>query len=179
MSFPELKTQRTKLIRITEEYIDDLYLIFSNDKVTEFMDIYPMKSLEETKVEWIDWSREIYESGYGIRWGILFDGHIIGTCGFHNIRKTEGRVITDIGYDLGVKYWGKGFISEVVPVAIDYGFNVMGIQEIHACIYPDNTKSIRSITRLRFKYSGIKALEEKCKDRFTEEEVYICTKSNE
>ncbi len=173
MSFPEIKTQRTRLIRLSEDYLGDLYAIYSNDLVTEYMDIYSMKSLEETKDEWVDWSNEIYASGYGIRWGILFENHIIGTCGFHRIRKIEGIVVSDIGYDLGADYWGQGFISEVVPVVLSYGYDILGIEEVRACIYPENIKSIKSITRLGFKYIGNQILKEKCKDRFTEEEVYV------
>lgn len=179
MSFPKLCSNRTQLVKISKAYIHDLYEIFSEDQVTEFMDIESMKSLEEAQKEWVDWSHDIYKRGYGIRWGILYEGHIIGTCGFHNTRQINGATVADIGYDLGVPYWGYGFISEVIPVVVNYGFDVMRLDEIHACIYPENIRSIRSITKLGFEYVGIKRLEALSKGRFSEEAVYRLVRSTE
>lgn len=173
MNFPLLKTKRTKLVQLTEEYLTDLYQIFSDERVTEYMDINPMKSIEETKKEWIDWSNDVYNSGYGIRWGILYGEQLVGTCGLHNIREVDDLIIADIGYDLAVNYWGQGIVSEVVPTVIQYAFEKLDIQEIHACIYPENIKSVKSIQRLGFKYRGVNELEEICKDRFTREDIYV------
>lgn len=97
--------------------------------------------LLETKKEWIQWANEIFESKTGIRWGLLFNNRIIGTCGFHNIEFENKANIAEIGYDLMVNYWGQGIISEVISLIIDYAFSVLKFDEIHALIIPENLRS--------------------------------------
>lgn len=153
--FPQLKTKRTSLVELTENYIDDLYEIFSDNQVTQYMDIDPMTSIDETREVWIQWAKEVYEDNTGIRWGIFFDNRIVGTCGFHNI-KTENNIKSgEIGYDLMVKYWGKGLVSEVIPIIIKFAFEVLKLNEIHACIIPENIKSKNVISKFGFKYKKV------------------------
>jgi len=77
-------------------------------------------------------------------------GEYIGWCGLRYFPES-GR--TDIGYRLMKKYWGKGYATEASVVCLDYGFNVLGLQEIIATAMKPNAASIHIFHKLGLKYS--------------------------
>lgn len=176
VKFPILKTKRVDLVQLTDSYIRELFEIFSDTRVTEYMDIYPMKSLEETELEWVQWPEKIFDEKKGIRWGILYEERIIGTCGFQNISYIEDKKIAEIGYDLKVDSWGSGIISEIIPVVLEYAFSELLLDEIHALIFPGNIRSKKMIINQGFTYYDTVKLQTPCKNKYYEEEMYIYRK---
>ena len=49
MNTPRLETERLILRKFTEDDMDDLYLLLSDEEVNTFLPWYPVKNLEETK----------------------------------------------------------------------------------------------------------------------------------
>ncbi|MEX1029097.1 MAG: GNAT family protein [Paenibacillaceae bacterium] len=89
----------------------------------------------------------------GCRWG-LFDkrnNNLIGTCGFHYLRRTNDNLIVEVGFDLSKPYWGKGLMREVMIEVIRFGFTKMGIFIIDATVEPENERSIKLLSKLGFK----------------------------
>ena len=54
------------------------------------------------------------------------DGVIVGACGF----VTGGKETPELGYWLGVDYWGKGYATEALHAVIDYAFTDLGREEL-------------------------------------------------
>ena len=50
--------------------------------------------------------------------GIELGGEIIGGAGLLNVKNG----IAEIGYWLGKRYWGKGYMTEASKLIVDYGF---------------------------------------------------------
>src|ERR1700746_3132047 len=50
-------------------------------------------------------------------WVITLDDALIGMCGLDPSREDR-----ELGYWLGVAYWGRGFATEAARAVIDYGF---------------------------------------------------------
>ena len=48
------------------------------------------------------------------------------------------------------EYHGKGIVSEVVGLLIDYGFNQMNLHSVEAIIVPGNTASARVLEKNGF-----------------------------
>lgn len=173
MSFPIFRLEKIDLIELTNKHLENLLEVYSDDRVTEFMDIHSMKTLEEVNKEWVLWAENQFTGNTGIRWGILHKEKIIGTCGFHNIHKEERKKMAEIGYDLKYEYWGEGLFSEILPIIMKYAFSELHIDEIHALIYPENIRSKKMIVKQGFCFQKIIQLDEPCKNRFSEEELYI------
>jgi ribosomal-protein-alanine N-acetyltransferase len=148
VEFPSLETERMNLRILTLQDTEEVFKHFSDEDVTRFMDIEPCKDIKEAE-EIIRFHIE----DSGCRWG-LFDknnNNLIGTCGFHYLRRTNEDFIAEVGFDLSKFYWGKGLMSEAMKVVIDFGFKKMGLNIIDATVDPENQRSINLMRKLGFK----------------------------
>lgn len=59
---------------------------------------------------------------------------------------------SEIGYWLGVPYWGQGLIPEAVRKIMQYGFEVLRLERIWCVCFEGNTKSKRVQEKCGFKY---------------------------
>lgn len=82
-------------------------------------------------------------------------GHPVGSIGLMRgkasnigIPDTEG----EIGYWLGVPYWGQGLIPEAVREMMRYGFEDLGLGKIWCGYFDGNTKSRRVQEKCGFHY---------------------------
>ena len=76
--------------------------------------------------------------------GIMF------TDGVHSADIQEGDA--EIGYWIGVPYWGKGLIPEAVKLLLKRCFEELNIKRVWAGHYDGNTKSRRVMEKCGFKY---------------------------
>lgn len=154
LNFPEIETDRLILKEIEVKNATSIFNIFSNEEIMKYYGRFPMKSIEEAE-NLITMFDENFKNNNGIRWGILLkeENKIIGTCGYHNWNKRHSRA--EIGYELSMDSWGKGYIKEVLKVIIDYGYEVMNLNRIEAVVYPENKASIKSLINQGFKKEGL------------------------
>ena len=59
----------------------------------------------------------------------------------------------EIGYGIGTKYWGKGYMTEVVKEMINYFFTKTSFKTIYASFFPNNIKSKRVMEKCKMTYS--------------------------
>lgn len=148
MDYPSLETERLYLRLLTVEDADAVYLHFSDEEITRFMDIEPCKDRKEAE-EIIMYHIE----DSGCRWGLFekTSNQLVGTCGYHYLRAKDGKLLGEIGFDLSRKYWGKGFMQEVLNTVIPFGFNEMKLTTIDATVDPKNERSMKLMEKLGFK----------------------------
>jgi len=118
--FPILTTERLDLVEIQQRHLIDIYLLFSDKKVTEYYNLLPLKHEQEGQ-KLLYWFRNRFKDGLGIRWGIALKGesNIIGTVGFNNYTQKHR---ANIGYDLKSSYWNRGYMTEALQAVIAFGF---------------------------------------------------------
>lgn len=71
---------------------------------------------------------------------------------------TQGEHEAEIGYWIGVPYWGKGLIPEAVKELIRYAFEDLEIETLWCGYYEGNIKSKRTQEKCGFQYHHIEAL---------------------
>jgi len=153
MFFRELETSRLYLKNISVNDRDFIFKQFSNDDVNKYLfDSEPLVNMCEA-----DEIIEFYiqpEPRVQHRWILerKEDGKKIGTCGFHCWDKVTG--CCDVGYDLFPVFEGKGYMSEAMQAIIAFAKTDMKVVCINACIYIDNTKSIKLAEKLGFIFKG-------------------------
>jgi len=76
-------------------------------------------------------------------------GAFVGRAGTHRPERHDWPG-TEIGWTLHPDHVGKGFATEAGARAVEYAFNVMGLDEVFSCILPDNTRSAAVAKRLGF-----------------------------
>jgi RimJ/RimL family protein N-acetyltransferase len=77
-------------------------------------------------------------------------GVIIGACGIAN---QDG--LPDVGYWLGVKYWGQGYATEAVRALIDFAFTELDHENLQAGARVTNPASRRILEKCGFQWTGV------------------------
>jgi RimJ/RimL family protein N-acetyltransferase len=79
------------------------------------------------------------------------DGAVLGCCG---IAKLAGEQ-PEIGYWLGVPFWGKGFATEAARAVIDHGFSELGYDVLLGGARVSNPASRRVLEKCGFQWTGV------------------------
>ncbi len=79
--------------------------------------------------------------------------NIIGMISLHMNPKTIK--VAEVGYWLGKKYWGKGYMKEALDIVLDYGFNKLKLEKIYAGVFKINKKSQKRLEHAGFKQEGL------------------------
>jgi RimJ/RimL family protein N-acetyltransferase len=80
----------------------------------------------------------------------LRDETVIGACGIVVQEKTP-----ELGYWLGVPYWGKGYATEALHAAIDYAFTDLAHEALQAGARVTNPASRRVLEKCGFQWTGV------------------------
>jgi RimJ/RimL family protein N-acetyltransferase len=84
---------------------------------------------------------------------IVLDGAPIGACGVHP--QEDG---SEIGYWIGVPYWGQGYATEAARAAIDYAFGVLQCEALQAGARVSNPASRRVLEKCGFQWTGVRLI---------------------
>jgi RimJ/RimL family protein N-acetyltransferase len=60
----------------------------------------------------------------------------------------------EVGWRLSREHWGHGYATEAARVAMAYGFDVVGLDEIVSFTVPANRRSVAVMERLGMRYAG-------------------------
>jgi RimJ/RimL family protein N-acetyltransferase len=75
---------------------------------------------------------------------------VIGACGLIMQDKTP-----ELGYWLGVNYWGKGYATEALHAVIDYAFTDLAHEALQAGSRVTNPGSRRVLEKCGFQWTGV------------------------
>lgn len=116
--------------------------------------------------EFVHTARDSYRNtGFGYLPIYLINSQtVIGLCGF-NRHIVAGETLTHINYRLAPQFLKKGYASEVVNGQINYAKKAFGLNKLSALVVPQNTPSIKVLTRCEFTF--IKEIE------FKERPVFV------
>jgi RimJ/RimL family protein N-acetyltransferase len=82
----------------------------------------------------------------------LHDETIIGACG---LMMQDREQAPELGYWLGVKYWGQGYATEALHAVIDYAFTDLGYPALTAAARVTNPLSRRVLEKCGFQWTGV------------------------
>lgn len=111
---------------------------------------YPAGAAEE----WISNSQESFEEGetYSFALVLKAEQRFIGAIGIHpNIDHRRA----ELGYWLGKPYWNKGYVTEAARRVIQFGFEDLKLNRIHAHYFTHNTASARVMQKAGMTFEGI------------------------
>ena len=75
-------------------------------------------------------------------------------CGGTGFRLEPDRHHAELGYWLGVPFWGQGYATEAARAMIDYGFDHLGLHRIYASHFAQNLASGRVLRKIGMRYEG-------------------------
>jgi ribosomal-protein-alanine N-acetyltransferase len=79
------------------------------------------------------------------------DGRLCGGVGLHPDKDHKR---AELGYWIGVPYWGNGYATEAAQAAVRYGFETIGLNRIFASCYKHNPASGKVLQKIGMKYEG-------------------------
>jgi RimJ/RimL family protein N-acetyltransferase len=81
----------------------------------------------------------------------LRDGAIVGACGISTLDQDA----PEIGYWLGVPYWGRGYATEVARALVDHAFADLGYERLVSRARVSNPASRRVLEKCGFQWTGV------------------------
>ncbi|MCQ1528429.1 GNAT family N-acetyltransferase [Lutispora saccharofermentans] len=146
----QLETERLYLRHFKTGDIDEYSKIMGQDEVGQWLPRGRGYTKEEVEKSMAGMSKHWEEKGYGI-WAVIEkeSGKIIGHCGLNFVKQNDE---VEVLYALGKEYWGLGYATEAAGAALDFGFDVVGLDRIVAFAKTDNTASKKVIEKIGLKY---------------------------
>jgi len=150
IQFPELKTERTRLVWLSTKDRSFVHRLFADPKVQEFRGASAFSTLEEADLQLWEW-RKKFAAREGIRWGIYHKEiqQLIGTAGLKHIDYQHMRA--EISYELLPGWWNLGIMTEVLTKICSYAMNDIQLHTLQANIDPSHSASRRVLEKLDFR----------------------------
>lgn len=153
---PQLETKRVILRRFTAEDLDDVFTLYLDETVNEFLPWFPHESKEKSQKHLNNILLKEYERPVAYCYAIELKEttKVIGFVILHNINTEIG--YGDIGYALMKEYWGRGLVAECCMAVIEQLKND-GFAYITATHDVKNLKSGRVMQKIgmQYKYSYV------------------------
>lgn len=153
--FPILRSGELVLGKIEEQHLDDLFGIYSNDRVFEYCGIIPKHNKLTVKSMIGHYERD-YLKRSRIKWGIFTaedESRLLGiieACEFNQ----KVNMVT-IGYFLAEAQWGKGLASRAVALLTEFLFREAQVNRIQAEVMLDNETSKKVLRKNGYVKEGM------------------------
>ncbi|WP_310556584.1 GNAT family N-acetyltransferase [Flavobacterium sp.] len=149
LPFQNLESERLLLRQITNDDINEVFALRSNPETMKYIP-RPLVTTIDEALGHIQMIQEKIETNEGINWAVTLKGYnkLIGIVGHYRIKWEHFR--SEIGYMILPEYQGKGIVTEVINLLIDYGFNQMKMHSLEGIIDPKNLASARVLEKNGF-----------------------------
>jgi RimJ/RimL family protein N-acetyltransferase len=145
-----LVTPRLQLRRWRKEDLPLFAALNADPRVTEFLLNRLRREESDLLAERIE--AHFVQYGFGL-WAVEVFG-VAEFIGFTGLRipppafNTHFTPCVEVGWRLAYDYWGFGYATEAARLALDYGFQQVGLEEIVSFTVPANWRSRRVMERL-------------------------------
>jgi len=148
-----LRTERLLLRMLSPEDLDFIHRLRTDEENRRFIDRPIPKSKEESKAH-LDMVIEGVASGKWYNWTICLkqDEKPIGNIGVW--RFSEDRKTGELGYELTPDYHRRGYMSESVEAVLQFCFQELHLDFVHAVTHESNIASITLLEKFGFKRSN-------------------------
>ena len=150
---PVLTTGRLTLRPLAAGDEAALFAIFSDPEVVRYWSRSAWTDMAQAD-EMLAAALRDYADGSGLRYGIVVTatGELIGVANLFAFNRDNRRC--DLGYALGSRHWGQGYVSEALVPVLEHAFGALGMNRIEADIDPQNLASGRVLEKLGFRQEG-------------------------
>jgi RimJ/RimL family protein N-acetyltransferase len=143
-----LEGQRILLRRWRTEDLDPLARMSADPVVMQHLLPLPDRAASDALAH--EFEEHFVRQGFGY-WAVELPGvcPFIGFVGlFRMTYEAHFTPAVEVGWRLDPRYWGAGYATEAAKMALDDGFNRLGLTEIVAITVPANQRSRRVMERL-------------------------------
>lgn len=151
-SLPVLESERIRLRPLRMDDAAEVFTMFSDARVTRYWSFQAWTEPAQAEAwlaERIGWGPP---SVYGWAMADRASDAFIGTTALFSLSGPLHRA--ELGYSLMPARQGEGLATEAVRRALDFGFDVLGLERIEADVDPRNLPSLRTLENLGFRREG-------------------------
>lgn len=150
MSAPLLRTERTILIPLSIDDLDEAGALYGDDAVMEFVD-GGVRTRDQTKSALAAAERCWRSEGWGL-WAIrdATTGGLVGEAGLQHLFEVDGATV-DFGVTIARRFWGEGYATEAGHVILMDAWERYSGDLLHAVTHPDNVRSANVLHKLGFR----------------------------
>src|SRR6202142_4284209 len=98
-------------------------------------------------------TQEDFSSGSGLRLGIVLRESDT-LCGGVGLRIEPDHRRAELGYWIGVPYWGNGYATEAAQAVVKYGFETLHLHRIFPSHYTNNPPPARVLKKIGMRSEG-------------------------
>ncbi len=144
-----VKTERLVLRAYELTDAPELALLIGAREVAENLLRVPYPYTEHDARSFISSAQESGEARFAIVLPIA--ERLIGGIG---LRIDPGHPRAELGYWLGIPYWGRGYATEAGRAVLRYGFETLGLHRIYASAFRENSVSAKVLCKLGMQHEG-------------------------
>lgn len=151
-----VETARLKLLPLSARFNDDLYRLFHEPEVADWLFLTGPPTREQLEAR-----TRIHEEIWATRGYGMFcvlekaSGRFVARVGAMTTPET-GRI--EIAWSTARHSWGKGYASEAARAAVDFTFANSPLEALDCYLRPDNTASRRVAENVGFSYEDTRFL---------------------
>ena len=166
-ALPTLETPRLKLRPYTEADIAELLPLIGTREVAATTLRIAHPYTEQDARDFLTLAQEPGRIWLAIT--LRRDGRQMGGVG---LRVDDQHRHAELGYWLGVPYWGQGYATEAAREMLRYGFEELGLHRVFASHFKHNPASGRILVKLGMRYEGCQREHLRKWDEFVDSELY-------
>jgi len=144
---PTIRSARLVLRPYVDTDADDVQRLAGDPRVADTTLTIPHPYPDGVAEMWIATHEAAWLSGRGAVFAVtqVDDGRLLGTVGL-TIRPEQRSA--ELGYWIGLPFWGRGYCTEAARAIVDFGFTVLSIDRIHAHHFERNPASGRVMQKV-------------------------------
>lgn len=151
---PTLETRRLILRPMTADDADDLRQWLADERVYTYWGRKPSRAERNPELLFIDprpWVQR--KPSLDFKWGVVDRscGRVIGDLSVFDI---ENNRMGDVGYRFHPDFWGRGYATEALEVAVDFIFTRTEMDRLNARADVRNIASNRVLEKCGFVHEG-------------------------
>ncbi|MFI9627947.1 GNAT family N-acetyltransferase [Streptomyces sp. NPDC052042] len=148
MATPTLNTERLLLEPYSPADEATFVGLFQDTRVSRWIGDGPGTEAEDRALFQRIFSKVYAQELFDV-WAVRHEGRMIGHAEIKPSREVSGH---EIVYALAPDAWGRGFGTEIARALISYGYDALGLTEVHATVAAENTGSLVLLDRLGFRH---------------------------
>lgn len=145
---PTLRTERLLLEPYVPDDQEDFVALFQDRRVSRWMGDGPTGEAECRALFGRIFTKVYALDAFDV-WAVRHNGRFAGHA---EIKPTDVAEGYEIVYALTPALWGSGLGRELAGAIVAYGFDVMGLTEVHATVAAPNSASLAVLDRIGFEH---------------------------
>lgn len=154
MKYPIIRTERLTLREFKMSDVPALIELAGEFAIADTTLSIPHPYHERDAVRWISQHRNWYKTLQAIPFAITSNDKksLLGAISLMNISVEHKRA--ELGYWIGMPFWNKGYATESSRALLNFGFNELRLNKIHAHHFSRNPASGKILLKIGMSHEG-------------------------